>query len=232
MKIIGIASVKQEREILPYTVAHMFRQGVDELLITHPPGDDSLADVSVDNVLAGYCAEPFDQAFEMTRLAHMAKARLADWIVPFDADEFWCAVDDVSLRDVLADATDYDAYYAPMYLHVTPEERAQCPKPLPKVCFRPAETMEVAWGQHTVSGTLNPCGGRLIVRELQYRSWDHFLAKIARARELHTQPHMEGSPHGWHMQQLLSLSEPELREEWWKHVNQPTVVDPIPGWGT
>jgi hypothetical protein len=154
----------------------------------------------------------------------------ADWVVPFDADEYWCGMNEWTIRQQLEFTNEsVDTLYAPMYLHVTPELRAVDPKPLPKVAFRPREDMTVAWGQHAVTGETTIMSNALWVREWQYESYEHFCQKIDKARHLHTQPHMANSPHGTHMQRLTTLTDMQLRAVWDQHLATPTVRDPIPG---
>jgi hypothetical protein len=156
----------------------------------------------------------------------------ADWIIPFDADEYWTGggVGSPTVRGMLeALPAHIDTVYAPMYLHLTPADRARDPKPLPKVAFRPREDMTVAWGQHDVTGGEYAMANALWVREWQYESYEHFCQKIDKARQLHTQPHMANSPHGTHMQRLTTLTDMQLRAVWDQHLATPTVRDPIPG---
>jgi hypothetical protein len=228
VKIIAVASVRDERTILPKTTDHLFRHGINEILVTHPQGDNSLWDIGDPRVLAGTQDTPFHQDHEMTRLARMAKARHADWIIPFDADEFICTTNGMTVKEALmAVPGKIRTIYCPMLLHITMEERVMPVKPLPKVVFRPHDNITLTWGQHNLAEPGEYMVGPLIVRELQYRSWDHFLEKIERARSLHAEPHMRDVDHGSHMVRLTRMTEDELRHEWDLHLKQETIVDPI-----
>lgn len=232
MKIIAICSARDERLILPKTTDHLFRHGIDEILVTHPKADDSCADLIDHRVLQSVQEDPFHQQYEMTRLARMAKARLADWIIPFDADEFVCTTNGMTIREALSHVPGHiRTIYCPMALHLTMERRVTHAKPLPKVVFRAHEDIHVDWGQHNIKDPEPAIVGPLVIRELQYRDWEHFLAKIERSRKLHAEPHMkqleEELGYGMHMVNLQRMDEEQLRKWWAEYQNQPTVVDPI-----
>jgi hypothetical protein len=61
---------------------------------------------------------------------------------------------------------------------------------------------------------------------LQYQSWEHFLQKIERARQLHAKPTTPLEV-GTHMQRLLDLDEEALHTRWMEHLATPTLLDPI-----
>lgn len=221
MKIVGISTVKDE-PWLHETITHMRHQGVDEFRITYegalPPVEAALIP----------CEQPFDQGREMTRLARAATD--ADWIIPFDADEFWVPTPGYghTIRDVLAAQPAHITHiYAAMYLHLDKQHRTRDQKPLNKVCMRPAADLTINWGSHGCNRAGEAAHGVLQVRELQYRDWNHYLAKVEKARQLHTQPHMANSGHGTHMESLTHLTETELWERWQSHLAQPTIEDPI-----
>ena len=217
MKIVGISTVKDE-PWLHETLDHMVRQGVDEFHISY---DGDLPAVDAHLVP---CDTPFDQGQEMTRLA---KHVTTDWIIPFDADEFWVGTGG-TIRQVLEQVPAHITHiYAAMYLHLDKDRKVAQQKPLGKVAMRPADDLIIHWGSHHCNRAGEAAHGLLQVREIQYRDWDHYRAKVEKARQLHTQPHMAGSPHGYHMESLIHLSETELWERWQAHLAQPTVEDPI-----
>lgn len=219
MKIVGISTVKDE-PWLDETIDHMRAQGVDDFRITYDGEQPTIPGIAFDP-----CDTPFDQGNEMTRLARCATD--ADWIIPFDADEFWVGTGG-TIRTVLEQVPAHITHiYAAMYLHLTWTHRTPNQKPLGKVAMRPADDLIINWGSHGCNRAGEAAHGLLQVRELQYRDWDHYLAKVEKARQLHTQPHMAGSGHGTHMEALIHLTETELWERWQSHLAQPTIEDPI-----
>ena len=229
MKIIAVCTALEEPH-LGRTIQHLYSQGVDKVIVSCPP-DDQTTLAAIDTVernLRPCLPGPFDQGAEITALAHWAAELGADWIIPFDADEYWCGPADWTIRQALSDLT-CDVVVAPMYQYISPDFRHEEPKPLPKMAFRPCEGMLVAWGSHNVEGPDIGIAGRLVVRELQYESYGHFLAKIEKARVLHSQPHMADHQYGSHMWRLCNLTRDQLRAEWEQMMDVPVVYDPIPG---
>ena len=231
MKIIGVSTVKDEPNI-GRTIRHLVSQGVTHVILSTDLGDHAYVDAHGQGATIEWtiCQVPFDQGAEITRLAHAAADRGADWIVPFDADEYWTG-NDCTIREalsVLSPMVDFTS--APMYQYVSPDFRHEKKKPLPKIAFRPCEGMVVAWGSHSVTGPSSySTAVDLIVRELQYESYTHFLTKIDKARQLHAQPHMADHQHGSHMWRLCQMDEAQLKAEWDQMMSVPVVYDPIPG---
>lgn len=94
----AVGLVRNEGDVIEAAVRHLVAQGVDHVLVadnlstdgTHEvlrrlEGTDARVHVAIDHEPA------FHQASKTTRLAQAAWRAGADWIVPFDADEFWFA---------------------------------------------------------------------------------------------------------------------------------------------
>lgn len=93
----GIAMVKNEIDVIESVVRHMFTQDLDRVLIVDNGSTDGTLEklrelavslpltVGIDNEVGYY------QAAKMTELARRARRAGAEWVVPFDADEFWFA---------------------------------------------------------------------------------------------------------------------------------------------
>ena len=105
----AVTMVKDEADIIELAVAHLFAQGVDHVLVS-----DNLSTDATPHILARLAAadprvhvardpEPaYYQAEKMSRLAWAAWRAGADWVIPFDADEFWFARDH-SLKEFFVD---------------------------------------------------------------------------------------------------------------------------------
>jgi hypothetical protein len=94
----AVSIVKNEADIIGLALDHMLEQGVDHILIADNLSSDGTRELlesraSADSrVHLAFDSEPrFFQAAKMTRLAQVAALAGADWIIPFDADEFWYA---------------------------------------------------------------------------------------------------------------------------------------------
>lgn len=105
---MGISVVRNEADIIGVTVAHHLSQGLDEAIVLDNGSTDG-----TDGVLESLAERdprvswrrndsPFDQSALVTGLAREAHRRGADWVLPFDADEFWVA--EGGLRGILAGA--------------------------------------------------------------------------------------------------------------------------------
>ena len=90
--------MQDESDIVGATIAHLLDQGVDHVLVADNRSSDGTREV-LDSLAArdgrihvAYDDEPaYFQSEKMTLLARAATRAGADWIVPFDADEFWFA---------------------------------------------------------------------------------------------------------------------------------------------
>jgi hypothetical protein len=94
----AVCLAKNEEDIIVHSTRHMLDQGVDGVIVVDNGSTDRtgslLAGLAAEDarVHAGVDAEPgFFQGMKTSYLAHLAWRAGADWVVPFDADEFWYA---------------------------------------------------------------------------------------------------------------------------------------------
>lgn len=201
MRTVAVTMVKDEADIIPYTLAQMLAE-VDHVIVADNGSTDDtrglVADIAaasgrvtvVDDHEPGY-----HQSRKMTALA--LRARLehgAEWVVPFDADEFWYSPFG-RIGDILGaiDGAQWLTVRAALYDHVTtdidpPDEdpiarirwRKTQPNPLPKVAVRWREDLVIEMGNHGAyyegGATLHPTS--LVVRHYPYRSEEQFLRKV------------------------------------------------------
>lgn len=227
--IVGICSAYEEPWI-GEIVTHLRLNGVDRIIVTIPPGDTATANVAYQAGAYVFPQEgPFHQADEMTHLANIARRNGATWIIPFDADEYWIDPLGGTIADVLhAQPPHITRIYCAMFAHLDYDRRVVDQKPFGKVAFRPHPDMRLMWGQHDI---YLPDGqaahGLLEVREIQYRSREHWDAKIDKARRLFETGAVP-SEFGGHMRMLVNAT-PEERDTLWRiYQESPTVTDPIP----
>lgn len=193
MTTFGVAMCKDEADIIGSTIAHMLTQ-VDAIIVRDNGSTDGTLDILhsfgaavevVDDPEVAYY-----QSRKMTELAASAAARGAEWVIPFDADEWWYSPFG-RIADVLADHPDSVAA-APIYDHVAtaadPDEpdpvkrigwRRRDPCPLHKVACRPVLPVTIEQGNHGATypdrSTLE---GQLVVRHFPNRSVDQLIRKV------------------------------------------------------
>ncbi|MFD0206050.1 MULTISPECIES: glycosyltransferase family 2 protein [Saccharothrix] len=117
MKVVGVAMVRDEDDILATMLGHHLSIGVDEVLVVDNGSSDGTG-----RILRGMSRTTgrvrwtrddgeYRQSEVTTALAREAVERGADWVLVIDADEFWHA--DGDLRSRLA-ATEADVLRCPV----------------------------------------------------------------------------------------------------------------------
>lgn len=225
----AVTMVKDEADILGLTLAHLLAQGVDAIIVADNGSSDGTRDIIREfgaqaSVHLALDAEPaYLQSYKMSLLAEHARAAGADWIVPFDADEFWFARGG-RLADVLrrqrsakararvhcafpaSDLAPGDAGSAGWRL-----DDARYPEWLDKMAFRSHRFASIEQGNHSVvrPGEVEPTLG---VIHVPWRSFEQFRRKV---RQGAAAVRASGSRLGAdHWLELDRFDDDELRERW------------------
>lgn len=110
MSLFAVTMVRDELDVLPYTLAHLVSEGVDGMVIA----DNRSADGTRDWLKAFARSAPipvtvldddevgYYQSRKMTQLYRQASDAGADWVIPFDADEVWYSLDGRDLSEFFA----------------------------------------------------------------------------------------------------------------------------------
>ena len=193
MATFGIAMVKDEADIIASTVTNMLRQ-VDHVIVADNGSTDGTRDIlsELDVELIDDPDPAYYQSAKMTALARRAAAGGADWVVPFDADEWWYCPHAPTIADYLRPiAGQWLTVNATLYDHVAtghdpavldPVERIRWRRvnagALPKVACRVRPDLVIHQGNHgaTYDGGATALDG-LVVRHFPYRSADQFVSK-------------------------------------------------------
>lgn len=253
MTTFAIGMVRDELDVLPYTLAHMLtqvdgviladngsRDGTYEML--QSPGRDPRLTV-LDDFEVGYW-----QSRKMTRLADVARTECdAGWVIGWDADEVWLTRDGRRIADVLADLPEtVRIATADLWDHVATGEdpddenplvrigwrRPHC-APLPKVACRALPGLTIAQGNH--SATYDDCdlpgtvANLLTIRHYSYRSAAQTVRKVrngAQAYAATTLPEEMGA----HWRQMGLMSDEQIADayrtwHWRADPSKPLVIE-------
>ncbi|MBP9052923.1 MAG: glycosyltransferase family 2 protein [Ilumatobacteraceae bacterium] len=199
MTVAAVSMVRDEADIVEATVRHMLTQ-VDVVILADNGSVDGTREV-LERLPVHLLDDPergYYQSEKMTRLAHLARSEYgADWVVPFDADEWWYSPHG-RISDVLEDGFGaWPVVTAELYDHVAtgvdaPELspvhsmgwRRREPAPLPKVACRTAPDLVIEQGNHGARyDAPAPQTSGLVVRHFPYRSAEQFARKAVNGAE-------------------------------------------------
>jgi len=201
-RTVAVTMVKDEVDIVARTVGHMASQ-VDWVIVADNMSTDGTRDVLedmtrdlnvtvVDDLEVGY-----HQSAKMTELAMRARLNHgAEWIVPFDADEWWYSpfgriseilgslagqwlVMEAALYDHVATGLDKPIEDEPDPVERLGWRRVE-PAPLPKVACRWREDLVIEMGNHGARYVGGPSKfeSQLVIRHFPYRSVEQLIRKI------------------------------------------------------
>ena len=202
-EVWGVTMVRNEQDIVVPCLKHLLAQGVDHLLVADNLSDDDtpalleqLAASDRRIHLARDIEPAYFQAEKMTHLARSAQRAGADWIIPFDADEFWFA-EEGSLREFFVRATADPSTPKTIraLLHDTiPTETTAVPPtqatyvmdstwtPPGKVAYRAHRLALLTMGNHGVK-RVGGLGSGLRIAHLLYRSPEQIARKARKGAE-------------------------------------------------
>jgi glycosyltransferase involved in cell wall biosynthesis len=254
--VIGICMVKDEQDIIAETLRRMSRK-VDHIIVMDNGSTDGTGPILTSLKKKLDLTVLFDpeigyyQARKMTALARRAAEMGADWVVPFDADEWWyspfgtiaeiCHLHPEAciLRAALYDhvATGQDSW-ARLPDAFNMDWRRREAAEMSKVACRTRPPARIYQGNHDADyGDI--IEGQLIIRHFPYRSPDQFIKKVrngAAAYAASDLPEWEGA-HWRGYGKILEERGPDVLVEevfcQWFYVEDPTtdpslIYDPAP----
>jgi hypothetical protein len=224
----AIAMVKNEADIIEASILHLLEQGVDHVLVADNGSVDGTLDVLANLATSHPISIAIDdeqgyyQAHKMTMLASAARSAGADWVVPFDADEFWFAPG-TNLATFLRDATGtrteatimnaFPTRDRPTLLGLSGRMRLDArPHILPKVATMPHPLLWIEQGNHAAVRPGWSTGG-LRILHLPWRSREQFQRKLSQGAAAYKATRgLEGS--GQHWRELGEQPYSELDDAW------------------
>lgn len=206
MSVCAVMMVKDEADVLPYTLHHLLGQ-VDAIIVSDNGSTDGTrqlldewastrtnGEITVlDDPEVGYW-----QSRKTTALAMQARAAGFDWVLPVDADEMWVAKDGRRIGDFLMSiAPDVPVCSAEVFHYIptaadageqelpNPFERIGWrlsePSTLAKVACRPWRGLLIAPGNHACSyngAAPSIVTGGLRVNHYSWRTTEQYSRKI------------------------------------------------------
>lgn len=226
-----VSVVKNELDILPYVLDHLFAQGIDRIIVADNLSTDGtreyLRQRAAEDSRLIFAEDNCDrhiQSEKITYLSHLAWRSGASWIIPFDGDEFWYAPNQHLANFLRAQPQNISINYAGFH-HTVPT--VDSPKdivntelvmdtsyPFPGKCaFRAHPFAVVVPGNHDVH-RLGDVVQNLEIVHLQYRG----IAQIARKVRVGTETsHRTGEDLSYfapHWEAGSKLSDAEIAEVW------------------
>lgn len=258
MTLWAVTMVKDELDVLPYTLQHLASEGVDVIHVADNLSSDGTwewlqeADVGCELIVTRDEEVGYYQSLKMTLLAQRAIDHGADWVLPFDADELWyCTNSAFTLADavaairptparLLARLYDYfpfsddDADEPNPFLRLT--HRDTEPAPVPKVLPSAMTDLVIHQGNHgsEASEPFIDVGGLVEIAHAPWRSAEQFERKVRNgyaAYEATDLPEYEGA-HWREYGRVLEAGGPEavhqIFYEWFQDPPGPTEHHPAP----
>jgi glycosyltransferase involved in cell wall biosynthesis len=244
MKTAAVTMVRDEADIIGYTVKHLFAQGVDFVVVADNLSTDEtplilsqLADEHPNLVTLQDDNPAYVQDEKMTFLAHYAGKELgAEWVLPFDADEYWYWTGG-TLAEFFA-AAQVDVVTATGWDHIATDEddptepnpftrikhRRQSPQKMGKVAFRYHPEIWIDYGNHFLFGHPGTHGKALNYRHFQYRTFEQMATKVRNgkqaldAADLHPQ-------FGTHWRNLGGMSDDDIWQQWRRLCEEPGLIE-------
>lgn len=195
--------IRDEEDILDANLRYHFENGVDHVIVTDNLSVDHSVEILkpyLDQGLVTYVYEPdntYAQSKWVSRMAAMAHEAGANWVMHCDADEFWVAPAEKSLKHWFSRQLWPNIVFAPRHDFVCIEDdgnpfwqrmiyrKARSTNPLgqplpPKVAHRTAPNLEVAQGNHSVKGFRWPRRKESDLEILHFplRSREQYIRKI------------------------------------------------------
>ena len=242
--LIGVTRVRDEADVIGYTIEHLRSEGVDHVIAMDNASDDDTPKIL--EQFGDFVTVVLDpdhrhlQGERTSQLAQMAWGMGATWVLPFDADEMFYARG-CTLAEWF-EVCRYDVVGAQVFDHIATDDddpttanpflrirhRRQYPQRLAKVAFRAAADVEVAEGNHDVRGVGDRRCGGLFARHVQYRTFEQMARKVRNGAEAMDAAGIHPL-HGTHWRDAARLDDAGLFREWRRLCEEPGLIeDPAP----
>jgi hypothetical protein len=242
MTVIAVTMVRDEQDVIGYTLLHLLAEGVDHIIVSDNLSTDhtldimsGLADDGAPITILTDLEPGYYQDRKMSGLSDLATEMGADWVLPFDADEIWYA-ETGTISDTL-NACDADIVGAQGWDHIATHgdpanpnpfrsitRRRTTPQTLPKVAYRAFMGAHLHMGNHDVDRPGTRIDGLLTLRHFQYRSLAQMTTKVRNGREAYEASDLHWN-YGTHWRTLGALPDDALAAHWADLCLEPGLVD-------
>lgn len=224
----AISVVRNEADVIVPVIEHLLAQGVAGIVVADNGSTDGTKELlmSMDHPRVHVGTDQLSrhlQGRKMSYLAHLAWRAGADWIIPFDADEFWTAPEGtlgewlprreaVVVRCQIRNVYPVDATRP---LKLRDGERSfidREPTEFVKVAFRAAPWAWIREGNHEVAIAGVRADG-LSLLHVQYRCFDQMSRKVSQGAAAVEAANLDAEV-AVHWKELARLDEAALRQKW------------------
>lgn len=225
-EIWAVTLVKDEIDIIGFTLTHLLGQGVDHIIVADHLSTDGTREflgklaTTDTRIHVALDSEPGHHQMEkVSRLSRAAWAAGARWVIPFDADEFWFARGE-SVASFLHSRSESVVRAATVNMVPTGSTLSTSATAMAdpsgtsasKVAFRSHPLALVGPGNHGVARVGNHTDG-LYIAHLPYRGIDQIGRKYrngASALDSAGAPEYEG----WHWRSGARMTESQIDQAW------------------
>lgn len=195
MNLVGITCARNEKDILKASILWHLEQGVDLVLVRIDGATDgtyeSIKELSSNNpkvILLDFTSqELFVQGKILTEMLEIAKKEYqADYVIAFDADEFWSTNNNQSLKQFLSSNPTAIFMAKPFNIGPDLKEEVFIEPPytrLTKLCYPSDIISVIEIGSHSVinkDGTaIKQADHQLTYYHIPIRSWEQFEQKVS-----------------------------------------------------
>lgn len=234
--IAAVGMVRDEADVIHASISNLLNQGVEKVFVADHQSSDGTRDILEEFRRTGSVdwVRNHDPVYRQPRwinkLAGKAALEGAEWIIPFDADEFWYGLHGQTISEALGNLSlIVRKVRARSWLQLDQDRKFAEPQDIEigKVAYRWHPRAWVHWGNHDVISTGRERDDVLELRHWAYRNFEQFCRKVqgglARldpdAREI-------GACYHWSCYE--NFTEQQMREAWERYVKSETIYDPIP----